>query len=122
MSKITVLLAAIGAGLLASSPVGAESLACQTVNGQTMCMRGNGSMSCQTINGQTTCTQSSGSGSMSCETINGRAICSTGQGASLAPPSVMPDVWGALARQGLTIERKGTAMRIQTDDLDLELE
>ena len=56
MTGITALLIAAGGILLTSfSPVRAESLACQTVNGETVCMRGSGTLICETINDLTRC-------------------------------------------------------------------
>ncbi|HEV7370225.1 hypothetical protein [Arenibaculum sp.] len=40
---------------LAAAPARAESIACQTVNGVTHCLEGNGSISCVTINGKSSC-------------------------------------------------------------------
>lgn len=43
----------------APHPAGAESLACQSVNGKTACTTGPGVLSCETVNGNTTCRRSS---------------------------------------------------------------
>ena len=43
--------------VLAGTPqtAAAENLACQTVNGKTVCSRGSGTLTCETVNGQTAC-------------------------------------------------------------------
>ncbi|MCW2236431.1 hypothetical protein [Azospirillum canadense] len=66
----------------APHPAGAESLACQSVNGKTACSRGN--LSCQTLNDKTTCT--TGPGVLSCETVNGNTSCRR----SSAQPDLKP--------------------------------
>lgn len=64
----------------------AENLACQTVNGRTVCSRGQGSLSCQTINDKTTCV--TGPGALTCETLNGKTTCRRGSG----KPETMPEL------------------------------
>jgi hypothetical protein len=59
MPKFPTLLAVVAPVLLCAAvaaPVQADSLACQTVNGKTVCMRGSGTLSCVTLNGRTRCT------------------------------------------------------------------
>ncbi|MGE4047858.1 MAG: hypothetical protein AB7F35_23555 [Acetobacteraceae bacterium] len=46
-------------GFLLTSPVTAESMRCQSVNGNVNCS-GSGAVSCQTINGQRTCVSGGG--------------------------------------------------------------
>lgn len=70
----------------APQPASAENLACQSVNGKTVCSRGQGSLSCQTINDKTTCT--TGPGVLTCETINGNTTCRRGS----APSDLKPDL------------------------------
>ena len=73
----------------------AENLACQTVNGKTVCSRGQGTLSCQTVNDKTTCM--TGPGVLSCETINGNTTCRRGappQDLKPLPPSLpMPPLY-----------------------------
>ncbi|MBP2292013.1 hypothetical protein [Azospirillum rugosum] len=68
--------------LLTAAPAGAENLACQSVNGKTVCSRG--TLSCQTLNDKTTCT--TGPGVLSCETVNGNTSCRR----SSAQPDLKP--------------------------------
>ena len=107
MLKTVVLLTVAGAALFAGTPARAESLSCQTVNGQTVCLRGSGSLTCETINGQTTCS----------------AVPSDATpGATATPRPTMPDVQELLARQGVSVERHGNALRVRTGTVDLDLE
>ncbi|MBP2302103.1 hypothetical protein [Azospirillum picis] len=84
----TILL--LGATLLAATPALADSLACQTVNGKTVCMRGSGTLSCRTVDGETRCTATSAQAM--------RAIPSD-DGAMLPPRPVDPDLRGFLDRR-----------------------
>ncbi|MBK3778363.1 hypothetical protein GAY31_30345 [Azospirillum brasilense] len=76
--------------VLAGTPqtAAAENLACQTVNGKTVCSRGSGSLSCQTVNDRTTCV--TGPGALSCETINGHTACRRGPAQPDLKPMPMP--------------------------------
>ncbi|QCG90715.1 hypothetical protein [Azospirillum sp. TSH100] len=59
MPKFPTLLAVVAPMLLCTAvatPVLADTLACQTVNGRTVCMRGSGTLNCVTHNGRTRCT------------------------------------------------------------------
>ena len=79
--------------LLAASPqtANAENLACQTVNGKTVCSRGQGSLACQTVNGNTNCT--TGPSALTCDTVNGTTTCRRGPAQpdlKPMPPMTMP--------------------------------
>lgn len=124
MPRIAAFLAAllVAAAPLLSPAARAESLACQTVNGQTMCMRGSGSMSCQTVNGQTLCQQ--GSGALSCQTVNKRTVCSTdpkGMPAPEALPQLSPDLKGSFD-QDVTVEQDGGKLRVRAGGVDVRIE
>ncbi len=67
---------------------GAENLACQTVNGKTVCSRGPGALSCQTVNDKTTCM--TGPGVLTCETVNGNTTCRRGAPPQDLKPLPMP--------------------------------
>ncbi|CAO3443461.1 hypothetical protein [Azospirillum argentinense] len=75
---------------LAGTPqtAAAENLACQTVNGKTVCSRGSGSLSCQTVNDRTTCV--TGPGALTCETVNGHTACRRGPSQPDLKPMPMP--------------------------------
>lgn len=59
--------------LVFATPAAAENLACQTVNGKTICVEGSGNLSCQTVNGKTTCSHSPQQ--RVCEVKDGRVLC-----------------------------------------------
>lgn len=113
MLKIVVLLTVASAALFAGTPARADSLSCQTVNGQTVCLRGSGALTCETVDGRTTCSA-----------VPNDAT----PGASATPrpvlPDVLPDVREMLVRHGVSVERQGNALRVRagTVDLDLDLE
>lgn len=122
MPQIAALLAVAATALLLSPAARAESLSCQTVNGQTMCMRGSGSLSCQTVNGQTLCQQ--GSGSLSCQTVNKRTVCSTDPKDVPGPealPQRPPDLKGSLD-QDVTVEQDGGKLRVRAGGVDVRIE
>ena len=73
-----------------ASAAGAENLACQTVNGKTVCSRGGGTLSCQTVNDKTTCM--TGPGVLTCETINGNTTCRRGAPQQDLKPLPMPPI------------------------------
>lgn len=79
--------------LLAASPQAAkaEAIACQTVNGKTVCSRGQGSLACQTVNGNTSC--ATGPSALTCDTVNGSTTCRRGPAQpdlKPMPPLAMP--------------------------------
>ena len=91
MARLVVLSALATLTLAAVSALPARaasmSLSCQTINGQTICVRGSGantasSLSCWTMNGHTECVGSN-SGGLRCETINGRLTCRGGYGSNV---------------------------------------
>ena len=90
--------------LLLSPAARAESLSCQTVNGQTMCMRGSGSLSCQTV--------------------NKRTVCSTDPKDVPGPealPQRPPDLKGSLD-QDVTVEQDGGKLRVRAGGVDVRIE
>ena len=72
---------------LLTGPAAAENLACQTVNGQTVCAQGPGTLDCRTVNNRTTCTHSPTQ--TLCDTRNGRVAC---PGMPSIGPSLSDDV------------------------------
>ena len=123
MPRTAALFAVAGTAVLLLLPVAkAETLACQTVNGQTMCMRGSGSMSCQTTNGQTICNQ--GSGSLSCQTVNKRTVCSTDPNSTPSVkelPQLPSDLKGYL-NQEVTVEQDGGKLRVRAGGVDIQID
>jgi hypothetical protein len=98
----------------------AESLACQTVNGQTTCMRGSGSLSCQTVNGQTLCNQ----GPLNCRTVNKRTVCSTDPNDSPsaeAVPQLPPDLKGFMD-EDVTVKQENGKLRVRAGGVDVRIE
>src|SRR5918911_2950931 len=88
----SIIMAALAAVLIFSSfavSSHAEALSCQTINGQTICLRGSGSLSCQTINGNTTCVGSNG---LRCDTVKGRLTCRGGNCSSVQTPAPTPPI------------------------------
>jgi len=94
-----------------SFPAGAETSACQTVNGQTVCMQGSGTMSCTTINGRTTCT---GTGPLS--------RTETPPDLTQEMPTLPSDWLKNMNGPDVSIRQDGSGMHIQTGGLDLHLE
>jgi hypothetical protein len=107
MLKTVVLLTLASAALSAGAPARADSLSCQTVNGQTVCLRGSGALTCETVDGRTTCSA-----------VPNDAT----PGAAATPRPVLPDVQEMLARQGVSVERQGNALRVRTGTVDLDLD
>jgi len=100
--------------LCAAAPGGAETLRCQSVNGNVTC---------------------AGSGGASCQRVDGRTVCVSGEGNIVQEFGGRPDAEAArrlaerrlrIERQGpagaLTLEREGGRLRLRTDRLDLDLE
>ena len=122
---LTATLPAAFAAVLLFLPVAvpvaqAESLSCQTVNGQTTCMRGSGSLSCQTVNGQTLCNQ----GSLSCRTVNKRTVCSTDpkdSPSAEAMPQLPPDLKGFMD-EDITVKQEGGKLRVRGGGVDVRIE
>ncbi len=98
----------------------AESLSCQTVNGQTTCMRGSGSLSCQTVNGQTLCNQ----GPLNCRTVNKRTVCSTDpkdSPSAEAIPQIPPDLKGFMD-EDIIVKQEGGKLRVRGGGVDVRIE
>jgi hypothetical protein len=88
---------------LLSHPATAESLACQTVNGKTMCVEGSGTLACQTVNGRTTCTHSPTQ--TLCDTRNGKVVCP-------GMPSIGGDV---------VVDTRNGRVRVRTGNVDVDV-
>ena len=122
---LTATLPAAFAAVLLFLPVAvpvaqAESLSCQTVNGQTTCMRGSGSLSCQMVNGQTLCNQ----GPLSCRTVNKRTVCSTDpkdSPSAEAMPQLPPDLKGFMD-EDVTVKQEGGKLRVRGGGVDVRIE
>jgi len=122
---LTATLPAAFAAVLLFLPVAvpvaqAESLSCQTVNGQTTCMRGSGTLSCQTVNGQTLCNQ----GPLSCRTVNKRTVCSTDpkdSPSAEAMPQLPPDLKGFMD-EDVTVKQEGGKLRVRGGGVDVRIE
>ncbi|HYG85470.1 MAG TPA: hypothetical protein VD978_04360 [Azospirillum sp.] len=95
--------------LLFALPAGAENLACQTVNGQTVCARGPGTLECRTVNGRTDCTHTPAGPSAAppspCETRQGRTVC-----------RVLPGM-----SEDVIVERKDGRVRVRTGGVDVDV-
>ena len=102
-------------------PAAAGTSACQTVNGQTVCMQGPGTMSCTTINSRTTCT---GTGPLSrTETSRTEAPPALTQEMPTLPPDRLKMDWlKDMNGPDVSIRQDGSGMHIQTGGLDLHLE
>ncbi|KAA0578400.1 hypothetical protein FZ983_18465 [Azospirillum sp. B21] len=93
MAKFPMILAFVAPALLLTAltaPADAVSLACQTVNGKTVCMRGSGSLSCVTLDGRTRC--SATPSDPQSEVVPDAEI-------QLLPRAVAPDLRGLLNRR-----------------------
>lgn len=120
-AALPVAVAAVLLFLPVAVPVAqAESLSCQTVNGQTTCMRGSGSLSCQTVNGQTLCNQ----GPLNCRTVNKRTVCSTDPNDSPsaeAMPQLPPDLKGFMG-EDVTVKQENGKLRVRAGGVDVRIE
>ena len=88
---------------LFAAPAAAENLACQTVNGQTVCVEGPGTLACQTVNGRTTCTHSPTQ--RPCDTSRGRVVCP-------GLPSLGEDV---------VVDTRTGRVRVRTGQVDVDV-
>lgn len=90
-----------------AAPVQAESLACQTVNGKTVCMRGSGTLSCVTLHGRTRCSATSSDPQP--EVV---PDAETHQ----LPRPVTPDLRGLLERRGFPFGHQARSLSLEDDD------
>ena len=115
----------------ASGAVQAESLSCQSINGNINCA-GRGAMSCQTVNGRTTCVGGNGA-------IVQQFGSAPRSAPMLVPDEAVPDDDGPdeeaipmprsrgrmqIERRGpagwMTIERDGSRLRLRSDRLSID--
>ena len=89
---------------LLAGPAAAENLACQTVNGRTVCVEGPGTLNCQTVNGHTTCTHSPTQ--RLCDTRKGRVVCP-------GVPSVGEDV---------VVDTRTGRVRVRTGNVEVDID
>ncbi|MBK1656809.1 hypothetical protein [Paracraurococcus ruber] len=107
-------------------PFAALALACSLLPARAETLR------CQSVNGNVTC---AGSGAASCQRVDGRTVCTSGQGGIVQEFGGRPDAEAArrlaerrlrIERQGpagaLTLEREGGRLRLRTDRLDLDVD
>ena len=90
-----------------TAPVRADSLACQTVNGKTVCMRGSGTLSCVTLDGRTRC--SATPSDPQSEVVPDADI-------HRLPRPVAPDLHGLLDRRGLPFGHQARSLKLEDDD------
>jgi hypothetical protein len=125
MLRHAIPIALSAAALLIGAPPAAQAgtLACQTVNGQTVCTQGSGSLACQTVNGKTTCLE--GPGVLSCQTVNGQTTCTTTRdtAARPAPPSLPwplgPEAGGS---QDVTVEQRNGKLHVRAGGVEVDLD
>lgn len=89
---------------LLSGTATAENLACQTVNGKTVCVEGSGTLACQTVNGRTTCTHSPTQ--TLCDTRSGKVVCP-------GMPSVGGDV---------VVDTRNRRVRVRTGNVGVDID
>lgn len=97
MTNAVILFAALGIAAAVSAPhaqAASRAESCQTINGQTLCLRSSAgtslSLSCQTTDGNTVCV---GSGGLRCESVQRRRLsCHGGDG------STQVEIYGPGAR------------------------
>ena len=117
MTRTAALLAAATALFALLPGARAETLACQTVNGQTMCLRGSGSLSCQSVNGQTLCRQ--GPGALHCRTAGERTVCS--DEAAAAPPPLPPDAAEPSGRE-VSVMQDGGRLQVRAGGVEVRID
>ena len=90
-----------------SAPVQAGSLACQTVNGKTVCMRGSGTLSCVTLDGQTRC---------SATPSDPQSEVVPDAETLLLPRPVAPDLHGLFDRRSFPFGHQARSLDLDDDD------
>lgn len=96
-----------------AAPVHAESLACQTVNGKTVCLRGSGTLNCVTVNGATRC---------SATPADAQAAMVPDADAHPLPRPVAPDLRDLLERPRPFPDHWHHPLRPDDDDPDPDLD
>lgn len=115
MPKFAFPLLAAGAALLAQLvPAQAESLACQTVNGQTVCMRGSGTLSCQTVNGRTTCSSTPGEASAEMPSMPPMPSMPS------MPPMAMPSM--PMPGGDVIVQQQDGSLRVRVGGVDVRID
>ncbi|HYF88542.1 hypothetical protein [Azospirillum sp.] len=110
MAKFPMILAFVAPVLLfgaSTAPAQAVSLACQTVNGKTVCMRGSGTLSCVTLDGRTRC--SATPSDPQSEIIPNADI-------RLLPRAVAPDLRGLLDRRDFPFGPQARSLDFDDDE------
>lgn len=113
MAKFPMILAFVAPALLLTAltaPAQAVSLACQTVNGKTVCMRGSGTLNCMTLDGRTRC--SATPSDPQSEIIPDADI-------QLLPRAVAPDLRGLLDRRDFPFGPQARSLDFDDEDPDL---
>jgi len=85
----------------------AENLACQTVNGQTVCVEGPGALACRSVNGRTSCTHSP----------NQRVVCDTRQGRTACPSVPIPQVG-----EDVVVDTRGGRVTVRAGGVVVDLD
>ncbi|CAO3425550.1 hypothetical protein [Azospirillum endophyticum] len=112
--KLPMILTIVAPALLfmgVAAPVQADSLACQTVNGKTVCMRGSGTLSCVTQDGRTRC--SATPSDPQSEVVPDADIYRL-------PRPVAPDLRGLLDRRGFPFGHQARSLKLDDDDPDID--
>ncbi len=110
MAKFPMILTLVAPALLftaATTPAQALSLACQTVNGKTVCMRGSGTLSCVTQDGRTRC--SATPSDPQSEIVPDADI-------QLLPRPVSPDLRGFLDRRDFPFGHQARSLDLDDDE------
>ncbi|MFP5516943.1 MAG: hypothetical protein ACLGJC_28155 [Alphaproteobacteria bacterium] len=110
MAKFPMILAFVAPALLsmvAAAPAQAASLACQTVDGKTVCMRGSGTLSCVTLDGRTRC---------SATPSDPRSEVVPEADIQLLPRPVAPDLRGLLNRRDFPFGHQARSLDLDDDE------
>ena len=92
-----------------AEPARADSLACQTVNGKTVCLRGSGTLNCVTVDGETRCSATS---------ADTQAAMVPDAEAYPLPRPIAPDLRGFLERPGVFPNHWTHPLRPDDDEPD----
>lgn len=111
MTKFPMILAFAAPVLLSTAliaaPAQAVSLACQTVDGKTVCMRGSGTLSCVTLDGRTRC--SATPSDLQSEVVPDADI-------QLLPRPVAPDLRRFLDRRDFPFGHQARSLDLDDDE------
>ncbi|CAO3408841.1 hypothetical protein [Azospirillum largimobile] len=102
-----VLLSTALTAALTATPAQAVSLACQTVNGKTVCMRGSGTLSCVTVEGRTSC---------SATPFDPQSQVVPDADIQLLPRPVAPDLRGFLDRRDFPFGHQARSSDLDDDE------